>query len=60
MYSQVQLNKQIQDQGYSYGVIGNIFSALEWYAYRISGISFSNQDIIFNGYNNFNCEDQEE
>ena len=60
MYSQVQLNKQIQDQGYSYGVIGNIFSALEWYAYRISGISFSNQDIIFNGYNNFNCGNQKE
>ena len=60
MYSQVQLNKQIQDQGYSYGVIGNIFSALEWYAYRISGISNSNQDMTFNAYNNFNCGNQKE
>ena len=28
--------KQIQDQAYSYGVMGNIFSALEWYAKRSS------------------------
>ena len=46
MYAQIQANKQVQDQGYSYGVMGNIFSALEWYAYRISGISFSNKDMI--------------
>lgn len=60
MYAQIQANKQVQDQGYSYGVMGNIFSALEWYAYRISGISFSNKDMIFNGYNNFNCGSQKE
>ena len=33
---QISKSKQIQDQAYSYGVMGNIFSALEWYAKRSS------------------------
>ena len=46
-------SKQIQDQAYSYGVMGNIFSALEWYAKRSSN---KNQlKIHFDHYNNFNC-----
>ena len=44
--------KQIQDQAYSYGVMGNIFSALEWYAKRSSN---KNQlKIHFEHYDNFN------
>ena len=49
----VSKSKQIQDQAYSYGVMGNIFSALEWYAKRSSN---KNQlKIHFDHYNNFNC-----
>ena len=45
-------SKQIQDQAYSYGVMGNIFSALEWYAKRSSN---KNQlKIHFEHYDNFN------
>ena len=57
---QVQVNKQIQDQGYSYEIMGNLFSALEWYAKRYSGESFKNQKMIFNGYNNFHCGNQKD
>ena len=50
---QISKSKQIQDQAYSYGVMGNIFSALEWYAKRSSN---KNQlKIHFEHYNNFNC-----
>ena len=50
---QISKSKQIQDQAYSYGVMGNIFSALEWYAKRSSN---KNQlKIHFDHYNNFNC-----
>ena len=57
---QVQVNKQIQDQGYSYEIMGNLFSALEWYAKRKSGESFENQKMDFNGYNNFHCGNKKE
>ena len=50
---QISKSKQIQDQAYSYGVMGNIFSALEWYAKRSSN---KNQlKIHFEHYDNFNC-----
>ena len=50
---QISKSKQIQDQAYLYGVMGNIFSALEWYAKRSSN---KNQlKIHFDHYNNFNC-----
>jgi hypothetical protein len=52
MQRQIQLNQQKLDQAYSYGVMGNIFSALEWYAYRLSGET--PKDLRFNNYNNFN------
>ena len=55
MQSQKQLSKskQIQDQAYSYGVMGNIFSALEWYSKRSS--KDNKLQIHFENYNNFNC-----
>ena len=50
---QISKSKQIQDQAYSYGVMGNIFSALECYAKRSSN---KNQlKIHFEHYDNFNC-----
>ena len=50
---EISKSKQIQDQAYSYGVMGNIFSALEWYAKRSSN---KNQlKIHFEHYDNFNC-----
>ena len=50
---QISKSKQIQDQAYFYGVMGNIFSALEWYAKRSSN---KNQlKIHFEHYDNFNC-----
>ena len=49
---QVQKAKQILDQAYSYGITGNILSALESYANRFgNGIQHTN---IYAGYNNFN------
>ena len=44
--------KQIQAQAYSYGVMGNIFSALEWYAKRSS--NKNKLKIHFEHYDNFN------
>ena len=54
MQKQSVLNKQKLDQAYSFGVMGNLFSALEWYAYRISGETIKPNDLRFNHYNNFN------
>ena len=54
MQKQTVLNKQKLDQAYSFGVMGNLFSALEWYAYRISGETIKPKDLRFNHYNNFN------
>jgi hypothetical protein len=48
---QVQKAKQILDQAYSYGITGNILSALESYANRFGK---GNQTNIYSGYNNFN------
>ena len=49
---QISKSKQIQAQAYLYGIMGNIFSALEWYAKRSSN---KNQlKIHFEHYNNFN------
>ena len=52
------VSKQKLDQAYSYGVMGNLFSALEWYAYRISGNEPKN--LRFNYYNNFNSGNEKE
>ena len=54
MQKQSVLNKQKLDQAYSFGVMGNLFSALEWYAYRIYGEKIKPNDLRFNHYNNFN------
>ena len=48
---QIQKAKQILDQAYSYGITGNILSALESYANRFGK---GNQTNIYSGYNNFN------
>ena len=52
------VSKQKLDQAYSYGVMGNLFSALEWYAYRNSDIEPKN--LRFNHYNNFNSGNKKE
>ena len=54
--TQVQINaeKQIQDQAYSYGIIGNIFSAFECYMNKFEPDP-KKHTHIFNAYNNFNC-----
>ena len=49
---QVQNAKQILDQAYSYGITGNILSALESYANRFG--KGNQQTNIYSGYNNFN------
>lgn len=49
---QVQKAKQILDQAYSYGITGNILSALESYANRFG--KGNQQTNIYSGYNNFN------
>jgi hypothetical protein len=54
MQRQVQLDQQKLDQAYSFGVMGNVFSALEWYAYRLSGETIKPKNLRFNNYNNFN------
>ena len=56
MNKQLQINaeKQIQDQAYSYGIIGNIFSAFESYVNKFE-TNPKEQTHIFNAYNNFNC-----
>ena len=60
MLKQSVLNKQKLDQAYSFGVMGNLFSALEWYAYRISGEKIKPNDLRFNHYNNFNSGNKKE
>ena len=52
MYKQAQLNKQslIQDQAYSYSIMGNLFSSLECYAKRYANYPFQYK---FQYYNNF-------
>ena len=51
-FKQAQLNKQslIQDQAYSYSIMGNIFSSLECYAKRYANYPFQYK---FQYYNNF-------
>ena len=48
----VQKAKQILDQAYSYGITGNILSALESYANRFG--QGNQRTNIYAGYNNFN------
>lgn len=52
---QKQMSKveQIQDQAYSYEVMGNFFSALEHYVYKC--MNQSPIHMNFDYYNNFNC-----
>ena len=52
MYEQAQLNKQslIQDQAYSYSIMGGLFSSLECYAKRFSNCPIQYK---FQYYNNF-------
>ena len=49
--------KQIQDQAYSYSIIGNIFSAFECYANKFQKDE-SKKTQIFSAYNNFDCGNQ--
>ena len=51
MYKQAQLNKQslIQDQAYSYSIMGNLFSSLECYAKRYANYPFQYYNNIDSG-----------
>ena len=54
---QISKQKQVQDQAYSYGTMGNFFSAMEWYANR-SALEKKKQGletIKFEHYDNFEC-----
>ena len=54
---QISKQKQVQDQGYSYGTMGNFFSAMEWYANR-SALEKKKkflETIQFEHYDNFEC-----
>jgi hypothetical protein len=51
---QIQKSKQIQDLAFSYGITGNILSALECYANRFQ-TDQNKQTNIFSAYNNFDC-----
>ena len=55
--TQIDKQKQIQDQAYSYSIIGNIFSAFECYANRFQNDP-SKRTKIFSAYNNFDCGNQ--
>ena len=48
---------KIQDQAYSYGTMGNFFSAMEWYANRSALEKKKNglETIKFEHYDNFEC-----
>ena len=54
---QIDRQKQIQDQAYSYSIIGNIFSAFECYANKFQKDE-SKKTQIFSAYNNFDCGNQ--
>ena len=54
---QIDRQKQIQDQAYSYSIIGNIFSAFECYANKFQ-TDASKKTQIFSAYNNFDCGNQ--
>ena len=49
---QISKQKQVQDQAYSYGTMGNFFSAMEWYANKCINQPPTHQ---FDYYNNFDC-----
>ena len=54
---QISKQKQVQDQAYSYGTMGNFFSAMEGYANR-SALEKKKEGlktINFEHYNNFEC-----
>ena len=54
---QISKQKQVQDQAYSYGTMGNFFSAMEWYANR-SALEKKKkflETIQFEHYDNFEC-----
>lgn len=54
---QISKQKQVQDQAYSYGTMGNFFSAMEWYANR-SALERGEgglETIRFEHYDNFEC-----
>lgn len=54
---QISKQKQMQDQAYSYGTMGNYFSALEWYANRsaLANNKKGLDTIRFEHYDNFEC-----
>ena len=54
---QISKQKQVQDQAYSYGTMGNFFSAMEWYANRsaLEKKKQSLETIKFEHYDNFEC-----
>ena len=54
---QISNQKQVQDQAYSYGTMGNFFSAMEWYANRsaLEKKKQSLETIKFQHYDNFEC-----
>ena len=49
--------KQVQDQAYSYGTMGNFFSAMEWYANKsaLEKKKKGLKTIKFEHYDNFEC-----
>lgn len=51
---QINQQKKLQDQAYSYGITGNVFSALECYANRHREEGYPNSNI-YSYYNNFDC-----
>ena len=51
---QKQIQKQIQDLAFSYGITGGILSAMECYANRFQADP-KKQTNIFSAYNNFDC-----
>ena len=53
---QISKQKQVQDQAYSYGTMGNLFSAMEWYANRSAlEKKKKGETIKFEHYDNFEC-----
>ena len=54
---QISKQKQVQDQAYSYGTMGNFFSAMEWYANKsaLEKKKKGLKTITFEHYDNFEC-----
>ena len=54
---QISKQKQVQDQAYSYGTMGNFFSAMEWYANKsaLEKKKKGLKTIKFEHYDNFEC-----